>query len=389
MSRYYCLFLILFLKVLFAQNNKVKIVDAENLNPIKNARILKDNKVYYTNDDGLVLIPEKFQNFEVSAPSYQNQKIENYTSEIRLKPFYKTIDEIKMVNVNIKDIFENVLKNYAKIYYDQPSLYDIVYKQKNYYDNKLNFLVIADGKLWTKTNQYNYKEGFRKNFDNILQLQLNNIRYLKKTNRDSLFSGRTNEFSHEIIGNYFFNYELSRLIGALKAADKKIFGTVVSQEGYNQFINFKISKKNGTAISGNFTYNTSNGGMSRFEVTYDQSDFPIMKKKAADGKEYDYKMGIASLMFDFYLKDGKYIPSRYNFKGDNFLMIMDNKTLTKKFEKQIIYNVFTPSNNDGLDSKIDFTKDFWDNIPTNDKKTDPLLLSEEEANFLNVSTDEK
>ncbi|WP_157761329.1 hypothetical protein [Chryseobacterium camelliae] len=367
----------------------MKIVDAENLNPIKNARILKDNKVYYTNDDGLVLIPEKFQNFEVSAPNYQNQKIENYTSEIRLKPFYKTIDEIKMVNVNIKDIFENVLKNYAKIYYDQPSLYDIVYKQKNYYDNKLNFLVIADGKLWTKTNQYNYKEGFRKNFDNILQLQLNNIRYLKKTNRDSLFSGRTNEFSHEIIGNYFFNYELSRLIGALKAADKKIFGTVVSQEGYNQFINFKISKKNGTAISGNFTYNTSNGGMSRFEVTYDQSDFPIMKKKAADGKEYDYKMGIASLMFDFYLKDGKYIPSRYNFKGDNFLMIMDNKTLTRKFEKQIIYNVFTPSNNDGLDSKIDFTKDFWDNIPTNDKKTDPLLLSEEEANFLNVSTDEK
>ncbi|ASK31034.1 hypothetical protein CEY12_13365 [Chryseobacterium sp. T16E-39] len=389
MLKYYSFLFILFFEVLSAQNLKIKIVDSENLKAINNARVLVGNKVFYTNDDGFAIVPERIEGGEVSAPNFQTQKFEKPGSEIRLKPVYKLIDEVKIVSVDIREIFENVLKDYGKIYYDKPSIYDVVYKQKNFYDNTLAFLVIADAKLWTKTNQYNFKYGLKKEYDEILQMQLNTIKYLKTTNKDTLLTGRTNEFSHEIIGNFFFNYELSRLIGILKSDNNKNFGTLIYQEGSFQMISFKIKKLDGTNISGEFTYDTLNKAISRFKISYDQTEFPILKKKSVDGRAFDYKMGIASMIFDFYLKDGKYIPSQYNFEGDNFLIIIDGQKHLKKFSRQITYNTFNPSNGDQLNPRIDFTKDFWENVPNNEQKPSTVILSEEEANFLNISGNEK
>ncbi len=385
MLRYYTFLFLLLCGKIFSQNVKMKIIDSESLNPIKNVRILSKSQLFYTNDDGFAIVPETLEKYEISAPNYQTENIEKFKSEVRLKRGYKMIDEVKITNIDIKDIFNNVLRNYSNIYYDKPSLYDIIYKQKNFYDNTLAFLVIADAKLWSKTNQYNFRQGLNKNFDEILQIQLNSIKHISKNRTDSIFTGKTSEFSHEIVGNYFFNYELSRLMGILKSGNNKSLGTLTSQEGSSQFINFRIKAANGTNISGNFTYNTLNKAISRFEVSYDQSEFPILKKTSVDGRQFDYKMGIASIIFEFYVKDGKYIPSQYNFSGDDFIVILDGQKHTKKFNRQITYNTFTPSDNIGLNPKIDLVKDFWENFPNNEQKPDAVILSEEEANFLNIT----
>jgi hypothetical protein len=59
-------------------------------------------------------------------------------------------------------------------------------------------------------NMYNFKQGFRKDYDEILQMQLNNVKYFKNIQSDSIFKGKTDEFSHEYLGNFFMNFELYR-----------------------------------------------------------------------------------------------------------------------------------------------------------------------------------
>lgn len=61
------------------------------------------------------------------------------------------------------------------------------------------------------------------------------------------------------------------------------------------------------------------------------------------------------------------------------------KNTKKKFNRQITYNTFTPSDNIGLNPKIDLVKDFWENFPNNEQKPDAVILSEEEAIFLNIT----
>lgn len=389
MLKSYCILLLVLTQAFYAQSIRIKIVDAENLSPIYNARILMGNQVFYTNDDGIALIPSEWTEFEIFASDYKKEKIEKFRPEVKLQPLYESISEVKIVKVDIKKIFEAVIKNYDKAYYSKPSLYDITYKQKNFYGGELSFLVIADGKLWTGTNQYNFKYGFKKKYDDILQMQLNTIKYLKTTDNNDRFLDKTNEFSHEIIGNYFFNYELSRLVGILKLQENKGFGNITFVDGDFEHINFKIKNSNGSVISGKFVYDTFHKAISKYEVSYDQSASPPLKKKSVDGKDFDYQLGVASLDFDFYIKDDKYFPSQYNFDGDNFIIILDGQKHIKKFSRQITYNVFNVSNSIGLDPKIDFTKDFIDNVPNNEIKSTTVLLSDEEKKFLKISTNEK
>lgn len=176
MKHSYLLF-ILFFGVFYSQ--QLKVVDAESGSPVPNARVLLKDQIVYTNEDGIAPVSSNVPAFEVSASGYQKAEVLNFSPQIKLKPLYKDIGEIKIVNVDVKKIFEDVAKNYHKRYYNAPSLYDVVYKEKSFDNNKLFFLVIAEAKLWASDNMYNFKQGLRKDYDEILQMQLNNVKYLK------------------------------------------------------------------------------------------------------------------------------------------------------------------------------------------------------------------
>ncbi|RZL24320.1 MAG: hypothetical protein EOO96_23370, partial [Pedobacter sp.] len=152
-------------------------------------------------------------------------------------------------------IFEDIFKNYHKRYYDEPSLYNITMKQRSSDNGKLHFMVIAEAKLWSDSNMYNFKDGFRKNYDNILQIQLNNVKYLKNIKSDSVFSQKTNEFSHETVGNFFFNFEIYRTLMNLRNKETKFSGNLISDDGEEQIINCKIKSIYGINVNGEIKYN--------------------------------------------------------------------------------------------------------------------------------------
>ncbi|AYN02105.1 hypothetical protein [Chryseobacterium sp. 3008163] len=270
-------FLFVFLSaVLSAQ--KIQIVDAENGKPIANARILLSNQLLYTNEDGFAPVDENSKDFEVSASGFKKEKIKNFSSVIKLHPAFKDIEEVKIVSVDIKKLFEDVFKNYHKRYYDEPSIYDVVMKQKAFDNNKLHFMSISEAKLWSKTNSYNYKDGYNKKYDEILQLQLNNVKYLKINKSDSIFSAKVEEFTHEYMGNYFFNYELNRTLTNIRSHQAKYSGTLVSEEDGEQLISFKIKTIRGTKIEGNLKYNTADKVITFFETNYAMDDLPVEKR---------------------------------------------------------------------------------------------------------------
>jgi len=362
---------------------KIQVVDAENNKPIGNARIILDNRVVYTNDDGFAPVESTEKNLEVSATGFTKQNLNTFTALVKLKPSFKDIEEVKMVNVDIKTIFEDIFKNYYKRYFDDPSLYDITLKQRAFDNDKLHFMVIAEAKLWSKSNTYNFKDGFRKNYDDILQIQLNNVKYLKNIKSDSIFSQKTDEFSHEIVGNFFFNFEIYRTLLNLRNKTTKFSGNLISDDGEEQIINCKIKSNYGINISGEIKYNKKDKVITSYEFTYLQGDFPTQKKVTTDGKEFSRKLGNATIKFEFYKKDGVYLPSLNSLNTDNFVIFYEDQVHTKKASREIVYNSFSKSDKKGLESKIDFNKSIWENIPVKENKETTILLSKEEQEFIN------
>ncbi|OCA74238.1 carboxypeptidase-like regulatory domain-containing protein [Chryseobacterium arthrosphaerae] len=380
MKHSYLLF-ILFFGVFHSQ--QLKVVDAESGSPVPNARILLKDQIVYTNEDGIAPVSSDAPAFEVSASGYQKAEVRNFSPQIKLKPLYKDIGEIKIVNVDVKKIFEDVAKNYHKRYYNAPSLYDVVYKEKSFDNSKLFFLVIAEAKLWASDNMYNFKQGLRKDYDEILQMQLNNVKYLKNIKSDSIFTGKTNEFSHEYLGNFFLNFELYRELQHLKMKETKCTGRLIFEEGNEQLITFKISSANGVHMNGEFKYNTADKAITYFETHYFQENYPVVQRKTTDGKTFDYKLGDASLIFDFYKKNGSYIPAMTRLEGDKFTSYYNDETHVRKFSREMVYNTFTPSDKKGLDPKVDFKISIWNNDTVKENKVNTTLLSEEEKAFVN------
>lgn len=374
------LFLILFFGLFSAQ--KVKVVDSENGKAIFHARIIINNQIVYTNEDGFAPVGQNATNFEVSAFGYQKRKVIGSNSLIKMTPVFKNIEEVKIVSVDIKKLFNDIRKNYKKRYYNEPSLYDVIFKEKRSDNDELCFLVIAETKLWSKSNHYNYKDGIHKNYDEILQMQLNNVKYLKNVKSDSIFSPGNNEFSHEYMGNYFFSFELNRTLNHINSINSKYSGKMISEEGDEQLITFKIKSGTGIELNGELKYNKGDKVITYFEVHYLQTGYPPIRRKMA-GVEYDYQLGDATLIFDFYKKDGMYLPALTRFSGDKYSAIYLGKKHERKFSREIIYNTFEKSNKEGLSQKVDFSKNIWENVPVKEEKEDAILLSAEEQAFIN------
>ncbi|KUY17055.1 Uncharacterised protein [Elizabethkingia miricola] len=379
--RYKFIFL-LFAGLCFAQQKEIKVVDAQTGEAIAKARLTLADKILYTNDDGKVLLPDNISGVEVFAASYQKENIRSYIPIVKLKPLYKDIEGVNIVNIDVKKIFEEVNKNYSRLYYNKPSVYDILYKQKNISDHKINLLLVADAKFWTDANIYNYKYAFRGDHDQFVQIGLNNIRYFqKKEENKNYFQGSSLDRSTDMIGDLFFNYELKRLIRFSNVKGTKCTGQILNERDNEQNISFKVNMPSGFKLNGFIVYNKLDKVISHFEMNYDQSAFGTIKIKNSENVEYDFHSGNGVIIFDFYKKDNKYIPTQANTYGD-YYVIFNGQKHEGAFHREITFQSFKEADNKGLTNRIDFKKKIWENIPDNEKKDSDILLSEEERRFI-------
>lgn len=379
MNRIFILFLI-FSALSHAQ--KIQVVDSENSQPIPNARIVLPNQLVYTNDDGFAPVDAYAKNFEVCAQGFEKLSVSKYEPVIKLNPVVKDIDEVKIISVDIKNIFDDLSKNYQERYYNKPSLYDVTYKSRLFSNGILNFLVIAEAKFWTKSNWYSYKDGYRKKYDDILQFQLNNVKYLKRNESDESISTKSDELSHAALGRHFFNYQLDQLLLSLNADGSKYFGRLLSEQGDDQQVSFKIETDKNYKITGAFNYNKKDKTITACTVNYLQSGETGSSFTNTEGKKFSYTSGDVTVVYEFYKKDGAYLPAMRKSEG-SYEVKSGDKIDKIKFSTEVIYHTFVKSSSKGLASKVDLDRKIWENIPVKEDKENAVLLSEEEQEFIN------
>lgn len=387
-------FLITIVLSIFATAQKfktIKILDADDQKPIANARIILPNQVFFTNDDGLVAIPENSVDLNVSSSNYETLDNVKLTSIISLKPLFKDIDEVAMQRVDIKKILKNILKNYDKAYFTEPTLYEISFKSKGYNNGLLYVATIADAKWWTKNNKYNWKLGFNEKYDEILQINFESVKRLNIIKSDSIFKGYTGEFSHQNIGRYFFNFELERFKSYVNAKNAKVSAFIISEKDDLKTIKVSVKIPGRSNLVADIIYDEKNNAISYFEVNYHQDELPIMNRKTTDGRDFENKLGDVKIIHSFYLKNGNYIPAFYSESGDHFIIIEKGKKYDRKFSTQITYNTFMPSEKDlVLENRVNIKDNWFRNAPEISKKDNTMsVLSKEEQEFLNQIKDEE
>ncbi|MDV2448755.1 hypothetical protein CMU93_14725 [Elizabethkingia anophelis] len=358
-------------------------MDAENGTPISHAKIITSaNEIFYTNDDGKVILPENEKKLIVSAPTYEEQQVNlsnTNTIVIKLKPVYKDIDEVQITNIDIKQLLENTLTNYLKLYYSKPSLYYGTIKQKAYLDGQINNLLVADISVWSLANVYNFRE--KDNIDSFAQLGLNNIKYYKtrKYTDDYPFNTDVQIVPRDFVLKLFLN---SELVGVLNELRNERVNAKLAYENENiRIVSYEARDRGSKATyKGRLIYNKNDKLIVYFDINI--AGYEDVRRYNKKGKEYDVVNNEIYISYDFYKNNSRYIPSSIRTNGKGYTLY-NNRKIPFKFVQDITLQKFQESNRRGLKNKIDLTKNLTDNIPDREIKETKTLLSEEEQRFIN------
>lgn len=384
-------FLLIFLfcsSVVFSQKMKqTKIVDSETGIAIPNVRIIFDHQIYYSNDDGFILLPENTKNFDVSISGYQSLSISVFQSIIHLKPLYKDIDEVKIVSIDVKKILNEVYKNYNKIYYDKPAIYDITYSQKSFENNQMKLLMVADGKFWTRDGNYNAKEAFNNKFDNFVQMQIDDLRYLKTEKGDFDIKMKNQKGNHEFVGNFFFDYELYRIISLSNRKKSITSARIIYEDQTEQEISYKIKMEADLIYSGNIIFNKKDRAITHYELVFDQKNHRPTEYKDLDGEKYQQQLPNGIYVFDFYKSGEKYVPSKISLKFEGSKYTQGDKVFDFRNSREIIFKNFKETDEKGLQNPVIIKAAFWRDMKVSDEKG-MVNLSKEEQEFINENADE-
>ena len=366
---------------------KIKIADAETGKAISNARIILAGQIYYSNDDGYTSLPKDAKQFEVSVSGYETLNTSAISDLVKLKPLYKVIAEIKIVSIDIKKIFKEVYKSYSDKYYDKPATYDITFWQKSFENNQMKLLMVADGQYWTRDGNFHGKEAFQKKFDNFVQMQIDNLRYLKSEKRDFDIKVKPQKGSNEFIGNLFFNYELHRIISLSNQRKAVTSARVLYEDENHQEISFKVKTDVNLIYTGTIIFNKLDRVITHYQMNFEQKNHEPREYRDETGEIYKFQYPDGIFTFDFYKNGEKYVPSRtsINYAGSKYMQ--GDRSFEYQSSREIIYKKFKPSDANGLKNPVEINEPFWTNMKVSDDKGF-VDLSEEEQNFLNEKKDE-
>jgi hypothetical protein len=370
--------------ILLAQQ-QVQILDSETSKPIPNARIISNQNVYYSNDDGFILLPENSNEQEISAVGYSSEIIKKHSPIISLRPKYVNIDEVKIVSIDFKKILKDVSDNYSKVYYNQSQLYDVTIKQRSFEDDQMKLLMIADGKFWSRDGNYNAKDAYNNRFDNFVQLQIDDLRYLKTEAYKNNIKVQKKNTSQDNIGDLFLNYEIFRTLSLAKLKRARTSGKLLDDNGTEQDISFLIKTDSTHIYKGRILYNKIDRAITHFELHFNQSSTKPFPLKDENGVEFLRQIGDGVLSFDYYKNGNQYVPSKIGFTTEKLRTFVGNKTYENRSAREIIFKNFEKSLTKGLQNPVEIDKAYWNDLKVSNDKGE-ILLSKEEEEFINEKT---
>lgn len=362
------------------QQYKMKIVSSEDNSPINDAKVITDVGVYYSNDEGFLLLESNATKAIVEAIFFSEQEVslnQNEINNIRLNPKYIDIQDVIVNNVDIKALFQNTLKNYQTIYYNKPSLYHSIVKQKAHIGENINNLLIADMGIWSKYNAFNFAES--KNTDGFIQMNLNAIRYYKSADNEYLFLGKAHITPSDFSQKLFLNAALVGILNDFK--EHQITSKLINNTAGIQKIEFEGKNHPKMQFKGSIIYNKNNNAIIylEFEGRYLAKIFKDLEN--ALGEKYQISNDAFKISYDFTKRNHQYIPTKVKLSTEG-AVIYKGKTLPVDITQEIIFQKFAPTQKQGLKHKINLSKSLIDNIATKENQDNLINLTTEEKQFL-------
>ncbi len=379
-NKTFALFFLLLSIITFSQK-KISLVDFETKKPIPQARVVYNNEISYTNDDGLVTIPNDITSIQISSPEYGDNKY-NVKDKIELKLLYKEIEEVVIRPIDAKKIIASVLREYDKNYETKTSIFNGTLKSKSDVDNELNRILVMDLDLWTLNNKFDY----RKDIDEFMQINLRNKKFDKnrKDDKSYIFNVKNSTDESKYIKSFLQRFFLYNQLLILDFYTKgfKINGKIIYENNDVLTIDFKSDEiPNDVSIfEGTMQYNQKENTIIYLKCKQLQKN-TLSKYTNYLDQEITTETSTFTVTYDMYKKGKKYIPAKIIMESDANFTIGD-KTYAGTNYREFIYRTHNFANKKGLSNKIDLSKSITDAITDNTVKETKTLLSSEEQKFI-------
>ena len=380
LNKTFALFFLLFSIITFSQK-KISLVDFETKKPIPQARVVYNNEISYTNDDGLVTIPNDITSIQISSPEYGDNKY-NVKDKIELKLLYKEIEEVVIRPIDAKKIIASVLREYDKNYETKTSIFNGTLKSKSDVDNELNRILVMDLDLWTLNNKFDY----RKDIDEFMQINLRNKKFDKnrKDDKSYIFNVKNSTDESKYIKSFLQRFFLYNQLLILDFHTKgfKIKGKIIYENNDVLTIDFKSDEiPNDVSIfEGTMQYNQKENTIIYLKCKQLQKN-TLSKYTNYLDQEITTETSTFTVTYDMYKKGKKYIPAKIIMESDANFTIGD-KTYAGTNYREFIYRTHNFADKKGLSNKIDLSKSITDAITDNTVKETKTLLSSEEQKFI-------
>lgn len=380
MNRFFLFSLTFFYFFVFSQK-KVTIIDSQKKEPIFQARIIYYNQVYYTNEEGIALVPNEAAILNLYAPQYGSGEYD-FKDTIALRPVYNEIEEVVIRQIDAKKIIGSVLKNYNKNYETNTSVYNGTIKSKSEIDNKLNRLLIIDMDLWTLNNKYNY----RKSINEFMQVNLRNKKFDKNKIDDKsyIFNKKSGEREQKYIKSFLQRFFLYNQLYIMDYYTKglKINGNIINEKDNIQTIKFKSDKMSDDILyyEGIMQYNKIENTIIYLKCSQIQKN-TFEKYTNYFDQEIVVNTNLFSVTYDMYKKNEKYIPAKIITESIAYYNL-NNKQYQGSGYTEFIFQNQNYADKNGFSKKIDLSKPFSENILDNTVKDTKTLLSTEEQKFV-------
>lgn len=374
--------LLFFLYIFLLSQKKICIVDTETQKPISQARVLYNNEVSYTNDDGFVIIPNEISTINIFAVEYGNNNF-SVKEKIELKPLYKSIDEVLIRPVDAKKIIESVLKDYDKNYETKTSIFNGTLKSKSQINDKLNRILVIDMDLWALNNKYDY----RKDIDKFMQINLRNKKFDKNKKEDKtyIFNRKSGTREEKYIKNFLQLFFLYNQLYMMDYWTKglKINGNIINESGDIQTIKYKSEKTNSPDLlyyEGIMQYNKKENAIIYLKCNQNQMNATEKYTNYFD-EEIVTDINLFTVTYDMFKKNEKYIPAKITMESSGKLNLRD-KTYPILGYSEFVFRTHNFADKKGLANKIDLSKPFGEGVIDNSIKDTKTLLSTEEQKFV-------
>jgi hypothetical protein len=372
----------------FSQSKEFFVVDAETKQPIDLAQ------AYYpdleigsvSNADGKIKIPLHQNALVVTHINYKDATFDyefltsNDTLSLKLQT--NELQEVLIFNVDLKQKFKDVLKNYLDNYSSRKITHHATFKEQFKVNDTLARLFQVQLNLFSKYDLFNFNADIDKQF----AINLVSVDYSKKKDIDKNLTN-ANAAHIEIEDLLMFsqlNFNLSQLINLTQ--DYEILSIEKIENDYYVYFNattlqdgeILYKHKNSLVV---FDEDYSAIKYCKFNTIY-ETDFEVdISKKSKKSYKRKTTRAISEHAFNK-LKNNKYSIAYFNLEIDAIIK-------TELFEDNVssVISLFVNQSEFGKklkDKPIDLSKPFYDNVPEqSDLKDVKILLTKAEQDFLN------